>query len=175
MANGFTFTIQNNSPTALGGPSSGLGYGGIGKSIAVKFNFYNYNNEGSDSTGLYTNGAAPVLPTVDVSPSGVQIGGGDNIAAHITYDGTILTLTLTDGLLNKTFTQSWPINITQYTGGNTAYVGFTGGSGGLSASQKLLAWTYVTQALPPTFTPAAGTYNAVQNVKISSATPDAVV
>jgi len=175
IANGFTFTIQNIGPTALGGESSGLGYGGIGKSVAIKFNFYNYENEGSDSTGIYYNGGAPILPTVDISSSGVQIANGNNVAAHITYDGTTLTLTLTDVLLSKTFTQSWPVNITQYVGGNTAYVGFTGGAGGLSASQKMLTWTYVTQALPPTFTPAAGTYTSVQNVTLASGTTDAVL
>jgi hypothetical protein len=175
MANGFTFTIQNNSPTALGGDSAGLGYQGIPKSVAIKFNFYNYENEGSDSTGIYTDGEAPVTPTVDISSSGVILNSGDNINAVITYDGTTLTLTLADPLLNKTFTYSWPINIPQFVGGNTAYVGFTGGAGGQSASQKLLSWTYVTQALPPVFSVAAGTYTTVQNVTLTSATPDAVI
>jgi hypothetical protein len=175
MANGFTFTIQNDAPTALGGDSAGLGYQGITKSVAIKFNFYNYENEGGDSTGIYTDGEAPVMPTVDISTSGVILNNGDNIHAQITYDGTTLTLTLADPLINKTFTYSWPISIPQFVGGNTAYVGFTGGAGGLSASQKLLSWTYVTQALPPVFSVAAGTYTTVQNVTLTSATPDAVI
>ena len=79
QANGFTFTIQNVGPTALGGNSSGLGYQNILKSVAVKFNFYDYSGEGSDSTGVYTNGQAPVLPTVDISPSGIQLNSGDSI------------------------------------------------------------------------------------------------
>ena len=175
MANGFTFTIQNDAPTALGGDSAGLGYQDIPKSVAVKFNFYNYENEGSDSTGLYTDGEAPVNPTVDISSSGVILNSGDNINAQITYDGTTLTLTLSDPLLNKTFNYSWPINIPQFVVGNTAYVGFTGGAGGLSASQKLISWTYVTQALPPAFSVAAGTYTTVQNVSLTSATADATI
>src|SRR6185437_14249387 len=73
QANGFTFTIQNMGPRSLGGNSAGLGYQGIQQSVAVKFNFYNYENEGSDSTGVYTNGEAPVLPTIDISPSGIQL------------------------------------------------------------------------------------------------------
>lgn len=175
MANGFTFTIQNSAPTALGGDSAGLGYQGIPKSVAIKFNFYNYENEGSDSTGIYTDGEPPVNPTVDISSSGVILNSGDNINAQITYDGTTLTLTLTDPLLSKTFTYSWPINIPQFVVGNTAYVGFTGGAGGLSASQKLISWTYVTQALPPVFSVAPGTYTTVQNVSLTSGTPDAVI
>jgi hypothetical protein len=175
QGNGFTFTIQNVGPTALGGNSAGLGYQDILKSVAVKFNFYNYNNEGSDSTGVYANGQPPVLPTVDISSSGIQLGSGDSIQAQIVYDGTNLTLNLLDLVTNDKFTMTQAINIPQVVGGNTAYVGFTGGSGGLSSSQKLLTWTYATQALPPMFAPPAGPYNSVQNVTLSSGTADAAI
>jgi hypothetical protein len=175
QANGFTFTIQNVGPTALGGDSAGLGYQNIGQSVAIKFNFYNYENEGSDSTGFYTDGEPPVTPTVDISPSGIQLNSDDGITATVTYDGTTLTLNLVDGVTNDTFTYSQAINIPQIVGGNTAYVGFTGGSGGLSASQKIISWTYTTQALPPGFAPAAGTYGTAQSVALSSGTPDAVM
>ena len=52
QANGFTFCIQNvdQGANALGGDSTGLGYGGILKSVAVKFNFYDFHSEGADST-----------------------------------------------------------------------------------------------------------------------------
>jgi hypothetical protein len=144
QGNGFTFTIQNMGPTALGGDSAGLGYQDIQKSVALKFNFYNYENEGDDSTGLYTDGEPPVTPTVDISSSGIQLGSGDEIQATMTYDGTTLTLKLLDMVTNATFNWSQVINIPQTVGGDTAYVGFTGGTGGLSATQKLLTWTYVT-------------------------------
>jgi hypothetical protein len=175
QANGFTFTIQNVGPTALGGASAGLGYQNIQKSVAVKFNFYNYQNEGSDSTGFYTNGQAPVTPTVDISPSGIQLNSDDGITATITYDGTTLTLNLLDGVTNDKFTYSQAINIPQTVGGNTAYVGFTGGTGGLSASQKIMSWVYSTQALPPAYTPAAGTYGSTQSITLSSETSDASI
>ena len=175
QANGFTFTLQNVGPTALGGNSAGLGYQNIQKSVAVKFNFYNYNGEGSDSTGLYVNGQPPVLPTVDISPSGIVLNSSDGIQAQIDYDGTTLTLNLLDVTTNAKFTYSWKIDIPGTIGSKTAYVGFTGGSGGLSASQKILTWTYETESIPPVFTPAAGTYSATQNVTLSSATTDAVI
>ncbi len=175
QGNGFTFTIQNVGPTALGGESAGLGYQNIPSSVAVKFNFYNYENEGSDSTGVYTDGQPPLLPTVDISPSGIQLASGDSIQAKITYDGTTLTLNLLDLVTNDTFTMSQAINIPQIVGGNTAYVGFTGGTGGLSASQKIISWIYSTQAVPPTFAPTAGTYSTAQNVSLSSATSDAKI
>ena len=174
-ANGFTFTIQNLKPTALGGNSAGLGYQGIGKSVAVKFNFYDYKNEGSDSTGFYTDGEAPLTPTINISPSGIFLSSDDAIQATITYNGSKLTLTLYDGVVNKTFTTSETINIPGVVGSSNAYVGFTGGTGGLSASQKIASWTYTSQAVPPVFSPAAGAYTAAQKVTLKSATTNAVI
>ena len=46
IADGITFTIQNNGPTALGQSGGGLGYAGIGKSIAIKFDLHNNAGEG---------------------------------------------------------------------------------------------------------------------------------
>ena len=146
QANGFTFTIQNMGTTALGGDSAGLGYQNITQSVALKFNIYNYESEGSDSTGIYTNGEPPVTPTVDISPSGIQLASGDEIQATVTYDGTTLTLNLQDMVTNDKFSWSQAINIPQIVGGNTAYIGFTGGTGGLSATQKLISWTYAAQS-----------------------------
>ena len=175
QGNGFTVTLQNVGPTALGANSAGLGYQGIQKSVAVKFNFYNYQGEGSDSTGVYTNGQPPIQPTIDLTPSGILLGSGDSIQAEVNYDGTTLTLNLLDLVTNKNFTMSQVINIPQIVGGNTAYVGFTGGTGGLSSSQKILTWTYTTESVPPGFSPVPGTYTSPQSISLSSATPDAAI
>ena len=142
-ADGFTFAIQNAGPKALGGNGGALGYRGIGSSIAVKFDLFNNSGEGADSTGFYINGANPTVPALDMTASGVNLHSGDLLHAHITYDGTTLTLTLTDTLTGASFTASQAINIPATVGGNTAYVGFTAGTGGLSAIQQLLNWTYV--------------------------------
>ena len=179
QGDGFTFAIQNVGPTALGGAYGGLAYAGIGKSVAIKFDFYNNAGEGNDSTGVFTDGALPTVPAVDLTPSGIELNSGDSIQAHITYDGTTLTMNLLDLVNNKTFTLTKVINIPQIVGGNTAYVGFTGSTGGLTSSQKILTWTYtaVAQAVTaaPVFSPAAGTYTTAQSVAISSATKGAVI
>jgi hypothetical protein len=143
-ADGFTFTIQGNSPTALGVGGSSLGYGpdktgvgGIGKSVAVKIDFF-----GSDSTGLYTNGAPPTVPSVDMTSSGLNVADGSAINVHMTYDGTTLKWTITDPGAGTTFSTSAAVNIPSIVGGTTAYVGFTAGTGGLSAIQDILTWTW---------------------------------
>src|SRR5262249_49375020 len=40
------------------------------------------------------------------------------------------------------FTTSFKVNIPSVVGGNTAFVGFTGGTGGSTATQEILTWTY---------------------------------
>ncbi len=180
VADGFTFTIQNTGVKALGGIGAALGYGGIKKSVAIKFDLYSNAGEGTDSTGVYTAGATPTTPSVDMTASGLALRSGDSMLAHVTYDGTTLRMKLLDLVTNRTFTLSRVINIPQIVGGNTAFVGFTGGTGGLSASQKILYWTYSTQtaiaaAAAPVFSVPAGTYASAQSVSLSSATSGATI
>ncbi len=146
-ADGVTFTIQNVGPTALGGGGGYLGYGNIRKSVAIKFDLFNNDGEGVNSTGLYLNGAAPTVPAINLTGTGIDLHSGDQIEAHFTYDGTILTMTLTDVVSLVMWSHSFAVNIPAIVGGNTAYVGFTGGTGGLSSSQKFTHWTYI--AAPP--------------------------
>ena len=88
-ADGITFTIQGIGPTALGLPGGGLGYGPdvagetpqILKSVAVKFDTYDNQGEGPNSTGLYLNGVAPTIPAVDLTPSGIDLHSGTMFAA----------------------------------------------------------------------------------------------
>ncbi|HWY95175.1 MAG TPA: L-type lectin-domain containing protein, partial [Steroidobacteraceae bacterium] len=140
---GMTFTIQNMGLNAHGGIGGALGYQGIKSSVAVKFDLFNNSGEGVNSTGFYTNGAAPTIPALDLTPSGVNLHNGDILHAHLTYDGATLTLTLTDTATNATFTASQAINIPSTIGATTAYIGFTAGTGGSIATQSVLNWTYV--------------------------------
>ncbi|HWZ26435.1 MAG TPA: hypothetical protein VN037_14230, partial [Verrucomicrobiae bacterium] len=142
-ADGFTFAIQGNSTAAIGSTGGNLGYGTIGKSVAVKFDLYSNAGEGTDSTGLYMNGAEPAVPATDMTSSGVDLHSGHVFAVHVVYDGTNLTMTITDTTNTAlTFTQAWPVNIPGTVGANTAFVGFTGGTGGYTANQSVLSWTY---------------------------------
>jgi hypothetical protein len=149
QADGFTFAIQNVGTSAIGPSGSGLGYGGshpggtggIARSVAVKFDLYNNNEEGADSTGFYTNGASPTVPATDMTASGVKLSSGHVMHAHITYDGTNLTLVLTDTVTAASFTATAALNIPSIVGASTAYAGFTAGTGGLSMTADILNWT----------------------------------
>ena len=93
------------------------------------FDLYNNAGEGSDSTGLYTGGANPVTPSTDLSSTGIDLHNGDPINVTVSYDGTTLTLTETDLTNNATATQKYQVNIPQQVGGDSAFIGFTAGTG----------------------------------------------
>ena len=184
-ANGMTFSIQNQPQTSIdksilyvsGGPHAlanngvGLGYAGttngyggqetgLLNSIAVKFDLY---TGGGNTTGLYKNGANPTTPDVSMSSSGVSLHSGDPLNVTLKYDGATLSMTVKDPKTKASFSDSWTVNIPAVVGGNTAYVGFTGGTGGLMANQNVLAWTYATSASSEAApTPAAPTNLRVQ-------------
>jgi lysophospholipase L1-like esterase len=188
QADGFTFTLQNAGLTALGATGGSLGYSaapgsptppGISNSVAIKFDFFNNSGEGNDSTGIYLNGANPTVPAIDLTSSGIVLTSGDTITAQLTYDGTTLTLNLTDTVTGDTFTQAFTVDIPGTVGATTAYAGFTGGSGGYAAIQNIQAWTFTVGSLPvaasPTFNPLPGTYTSTQNVALNSTTSNATI
>jgi hypothetical protein len=170
-ADGLAFVIQNAGVSALGPGGSGLGYGasqpgaagGIGKSAAVKFDLYSNDGEGTNSTGLYTNGASPTTPATDMTASGVKLNGGHVLHAHITYDGANLTLVLTDTVTSQSFLKTWAINIPSTVGSGTGYVGFTAATGGLAMTTDILNWTLSAGGT------TAGTNAAVANAATASA------
>jgi hypothetical protein len=148
-ADGFTFTIQNapKGTWAIGGNGGSLGYYGIAKSVAIKFDMYSDLTKGAVSqTGLLENGAAPSTQTIDMSTSGISLHSGHVFFAQLVYDGTTLKQTVTDMTTGKVFTHSYTINIPSIVGGSTAYIGFTGSTGALTSVQNLLTWSYVSTA-----------------------------
>jgi legume-like lectin family protein len=172
---GFTFTIQNTGLTALGSSGGGLGYGpdqpskppGIGKSVAVKFDLSGNAGEGTNSTGMYTNGASPTVPAIDLTSSGVNLHSGDVMNVHMTYDGTTLAMTITDATAGKSFTASWAVNIPSVVGASSAYAGFTAGTGSSTATQEILTWSYASGA-PTTKVPIQYEPENLMNSSVSS-------
>jgi Legume lectin domain len=149
-ADGFTFTVQGTGPTALGAGGSGLGYEAIANSVAVKFDLYNNAGEGGDSTGLYINGASPTTAgSIKLTNTGIDLHSGHTFDVAMSYDGITLSVSITDLTTNAKATQSYKVNIPSIVGGSTAYVGFTGATGGLAAIQDILSWTYVPALAPP--------------------------
>jgi hypothetical protein len=167
-ADGFTFTIQANSPAALGSAANGLGYAGIGKSVAIKFAFF--NGGAANQTGLYTNGQGPTTNNININPSIVNLGDQHRKRIDISYDASTLQLnvTITDEQHDggpTSVSQSYTVDIPGIVGGG-AYVGFTGGTGGFSVNgtgalytlEDITGWVF-----PPTAPAAPDNLTATLN------------
>jgi hypothetical protein len=168
--NGLTFVIQNKGTTAVGPSGGGLGYGPdqpknatgsanspITKSVAVKFDLVNNAGEGTNSTGMYLNGASPTTPAVALG-GGVNLHTSDVFQANLSYDGKTLTMTITDTAhTSQKFTTSWAVNIPGAVGANTAYVGFTGGTGSSVANLDIATWNFSNSTGSTTPTTPSGT------------------
>jgi murein DD-endopeptidase MepM/ murein hydrolase activator NlpD len=84
-----------------------------------------------------------------MSNSGLDLHSGDVMSAHLAYDGATLSLLITDTSTGASFNTSFSINIPGTIGGGLAYVGFTGGTGGLTATQDILTWRYNAVPMSP--------------------------
>jgi hypothetical protein len=157
-ADGLTFCVQGEGPRALGGPGGGLGYGPdptdplgpgfrITKSVALKFDLFdNKTIQPRSSIGLYKNGDSPTAANaiggeIALDPMGIDLHSGHPFRVTLDYDGATLTAVLRDLTLLKDISRSFSIDIPSITGVN-AHVGFTAGTGLLSADQEILSWQF---------------------------------
>jgi hypothetical protein len=156
-ADGFAFVIQVGRPDALGGTGGALGYAGdahgrLAHSLAVKFDLWDNSGEGGNSTGLFLNGAMPSVGGVapregklDLNGTGVDLHAGRLLNAAIEYDGADLRVKVTDSSTGSSAQQVYAVDIPAVLGADTAYVGFTGSTGGAWAVQEIHRWTYFPQ------------------------------
>ncbi len=151
-ADGAAFCIQNDprGPAAEGENGGGLGYGitspaapagtsPITHSVALEFNIYAGNGLGGVGIALGTNGS--VSNVTATTP--VVINSGDSINVALTYLSGVLTVNLTDPTAVTQFTMKTNVNIPAIVGGSTAYVGFTGSTGGSYSFQSVTDFTFV--------------------------------
>jgi autotransporter-associated beta strand protein len=141
-ADGAALVFQNDArgASSLGGPGSNLGYNGIAQSAAVEFNLLTLGSSVVPGTNYATGGA-----TGGYAATGpVNLRSGDPIQVNLTYDGSTLTETLTDLSNSNTWSTSYSgVDLAAITGGSTAYIGFTGGTGGLESTQTISNFTFV--------------------------------
>jgi hypothetical protein len=139
-ADGCTFTIQNDTrgTAAIGGNGSNLGYSTITPSFAFCLNLYNPNIRGFC---WGTNGLRGAPPYTTTAP--VNLASGDPILVTLVYANGLITATLVDQTTADTFTTSLNVNIPALVGGNTAYVGFTGGDGATTSTQQISNFSQV--------------------------------
>jgi hypothetical protein len=153
-----TFVMQNDPAGvhALGGAGSGLGYSAapgfpsqIVNSVGLEVDLYNFT--GGPGTNLATQGAGNIFNYLSTLP--VDFSTGHPIKFTITYDASAHSLSemLVDTVVpattySHTFTG---INIASAIGGSSAYVGFTGGTGGLTSTQTISGFEFQSAAPEP--------------------------
>lgn len=142
-ADGFTFMLQNSAQgsAAVGHPGGFLG-SDLTDSAAVAFNVYGLHQVGST---LYTGGNV----TGNYNPTGdVNIASGDAINVDLVYKNDTLTEILTDTVTSKAFSVSYNTDLGAAVNGSSAYVGFTGGTGGGTADQFISNFSFTPQPVP---------------------------
>ena len=137
---GLTFAVNAKGPTLYGSDGAGLGYKGIPASMALKFDLQNDAGEGTNSVGVFFNGALPTVPSVDLTPSGINLHSGDIMNALVTYDGHYLKLTLTDTVTSAQFSHTFTLPNPSPIGASYAYTGFTSSSDLSVSNARVLLW-----------------------------------
>jgi len=145
VADGMTFVIQNSSSgtTALGAGGGGLGYTGIGNSAALAFNIYSGYTVGAEVLSGGTDNNAYT------SPTNINLRSGDPIQVTLEYFNNTLTANYVDLQTNASYGKIYTgVNIPSAVGSSAGYVGFTGGTGGQTATQQVSNFTFVSGTGP---------------------------
>lgn len=148
-------TATPPGPAAQGEGGFGLGYGGIHQSVGVSF-AASIPSTGVSSTGLFFNGDfptdQPLAPDVNqpLTGTGIDFTAGSNdlngphtFRASLSYRGTTLSETIDDLTTGATFSRDYDnVDLPASVGGDTAFVGFGGGTDGRKATEAITSWTY---------------------------------
>jgi uncharacterized protein (TIGR03437 family) len=168
-ADGIVFVL-GTSTTGLGGVGVGMGYQGVGgNSVGIEFDTYNNagfglgNNDGNssnhvaiDTNGVLTNtdltnvygnqscGFTNGNPAQNSNTVPGCMSNGDLWTVNISYNGSTLTVVLTDPAEGSSFTaiNNYAINLASILGQSTAYVGFTSGTGAGWENHDIVDWTF---------------------------------
>ena len=152
-ADGIAFVLQNDprGVTAVGDGGFGRGYQNIQDSVAVLFDVWG----NSDARGINLGENGVIGPTIEVD-TGVpplELHTRHLIHTEIVYNGTDIAVTLTDldsadPLNPATFGTNFPVDIASAVGAGTALIGFTGGTGGANADQRITNFIFEGIAAP---------------------------
>jgi len=154
-ADGITFVLAASS-TGLGGAGGGIGYLGVNHSVAIEFDTYNnspYVNDGNSSNHVSVDVDGNLTDYALANPYGVAtcefstavgcMSNGHVWSVSISYDGSLLNVTVQDAAnAVQNIITSYPIDIASVLGTNTAYVGFTSGTGSGFENHDILNWQF---------------------------------
>jgi len=148
-ADGLAFIIQNDvrGLNALGAVGGSRGYMDnnnlidINNSAALLLNIYQTSDVAIGMNGL----AGPAGPTAPVN-----LRSGNTISVTVEYDGSDLILNMTEQGTANTFSYTQPgVYLRTVVGGQpTAWVGFSAGTGGVNAEQRISNFLFSGEPMP---------------------------
>ncbi len=142
-ADGFTFVLQNSPQgvDALGVVGSGLGYETISRSVAIEFDTYRNAFDVNDNH-IAVNVNGNVQQSLYTTTAPIDLNSGAVRYAWVDYNGTTNRLRVfvsSTSTRPTTPTISASLDLPTILGGS-AYVGFTGSTGGQANTHRLLSW-----------------------------------
>jgi hypothetical protein len=148
---GFTFLVQSDMVTAMGGPGETIAFDGISPSAGFEFDTYGnsaQNDTGSNQVAGIVNGSVSHgawNPPLSITPN---LDDGLQWFAWVDYDGVMLELRVSQSRTRPTPpTQSYPIDLPQSLGTSNAWVGFTSATYNAFANFDILRWEFSSPAL----------------------------
>lgn len=145
-ADGLVFVAQSVS-SSIGGAGGGLGYAGIDNSVGVEFDTYcngELNDPGTNHVGIDLEGSVTHLAsgefTAEILP---RFDNGELRYVWVDYDGATLRV-----YVNEFDVQpfqpvvSRALDLPTILEQNTAFVGFTAGTGGAWGNHDIVYWEY---------------------------------
>lgn len=143
-ADGLTFVIQNDprGAAAVGGSGALLGYEGITRSVAVEFDtFRGIGFEANDNHVSFLAGSVET-PFATANPT-FDLNDGQTVFAWVDYDGgtDALALFLSQTPIRPEVATLRSTADLSRVVGDTAFVGFTAATGGLTNRHIVTSWT----------------------------------
>jgi fibronectin-binding autotransporter adhesin len=134
-ADGTAFILQSVSPSVVGAAGGGLGYQGLANAAGLLYNIYQ-----SSGTAFSSNGTIPVYTTAGFTFSTAPVN------VTVVYDpvaGTLVETLAGAATITRSFSG---VNLSTILGNAPAFIGFSGGTGGVTSTQSISNFSLTTPA-----------------------------
>jgi hypothetical protein len=162
-ADGLVFVVQTVSNN-VGGSGGSIGYGGINNSVGIEFDTFDngpggsFNDPDGNHVGIDINGN---IASVATATEPTLFNNGNVWNAWVDYNGATNLLEVRwSQTTNRPFAAqlSSTIDLIDTLGQDTAYLGFTSGTGLAWGNHEILSWEYRDSFSPITTVPEPDTY-----------------
>lgn len=161
-ADGLVFVVQTVSNN-VGGSGGSIGYGGINNSVGIEFDTFDngpggFNDPDGNHVGIDINGN---IASIATASEPTLFNNGNVWNAWVDYNGTTNLLEVRwSQTSSRPFAAqlSSTIDLVDTLGQDTAYLGFTSGTGLAWGTHEILSWEYRDSFSPITTVPEPDTY-----------------